>query len=95
MEFGIVPTYFNTTRAILNLLNKGESIKEIMNNFHIRFRFGTNSKNDYTHVHFTCGYPRKDDADKNLTIEIKDMYIGQGKPEWGAEEGKWYFVIKI
>lgn len=25
----------------------------------------------YTHVHFTLGYPKKDDTERNMTFEIK------------------------
>ena len=44
----------------------------------------------YTHVRFRYGYTRK-----TMTFEIKDIVIGEGKPEWGAERGKKYFVIKL
>lgn len=44
----------------------------------------------YTHVRFRYGYTRK-----TMTFEIKDIVIGDGKPEWGAEKGKEYFVIKL
>lgn len=30
-----------------------------------------------------------------MTLELSGIEIGQGKPEWGAEEGKEYFVIKL
>jgi hypothetical protein len=30
-----------------------------------------------------------------MTFEIKDIVIGEGKPEWGAEKGKEYFIIKL
>ena len=45
---------------------------------------------NYTHVRFRYGYTRK-----TMTFEIKDIVIGEGKPEWGAEKGKEYFVIKL
>lgn len=49
----------------------------------------------YTHVHFTLGYPKKDDIERNMTFEIKGIEIGEGKQEWGAEVGRNYFVIKL
>jgi hypothetical protein len=30
-----------------------------------------------------------------MTFEIKDIILGRGKEEWGAEPGKDYFVIKL
>lgn len=30
-----------------------------------------------------------------MLIELKSIKIGKGKPEWGAEPGKEYFVIKL
>jgi hypothetical protein len=42
----------------------------------------------------TLGYPKKTDTEKILTLEHKGIEIGEGNPEWGAESGKLYFVIK-
>ncbi len=50
---------------------------------------------DYRNVHFTLGYPRKDDTSRHMVKRIKDITIGTGRPEWGAEPGKKYFVIKF
>lgn len=50
---------------------------------------------NYTHVHFTLGYPRRDDASRHMVRKIKEITIGTGRPEWGAEPGKEYFVIKL
>lgn len=41
---------------------------------------------------FTNGY-RSDS--RTMLREIKSISIGEGKPEWGAEIGKKYFVIKL
>ena len=41
----------------------------------------------------TLGYPKSTDTDKILTLEHKGIRIGTGKPEWGAEPEKIYFVI--
>lgn len=46
-------------------------------------------------VTFTLGYPKKDDMSRRMTFKIADITIDEGKPEWGAEEGKRYFVIKL
>lgn len=42
----------------------------------------------------TLGYPRKDDESRILRYKHAGIMIGIGKQEWGAEEGKFYFVIK-
>lgn len=50
---------------------------------------------DFKSVHFTLGYPKRDDKEKNMEFEFKGIEIRYGKKEWGAEEGKIYFVIKL
>ena len=42
----------------------------------------------------TLGYPKSTDTDRILKLEHKGIEIGYGKPEWGAEPNKLYFVIK-
>ena len=46
-------------------------------------------------VTFTLGYPKKDDMSRRMTFKTNGIHIGTGKPEWGAEDGKKYFVIKL
>jgi hypothetical protein len=46
----------------------------------------------YDGVTFYLGYA----TDRpEMTFKMKGIYIGEGKPEWGAEPGKKYFVIKL
>lgn len=42
---------------------------------------------------FTLGYPKADDTERRLTFKNPRIRIGTGKPEWGADPGKKYFVI--
>jgi len=42
----------------------------------------------------TLGYPKSNDSSHILKLEHKGIEIRTGNPEWGAEEGKLYFVIK-
>jgi len=42
----------------------------------------------------TLGYPKLTDTDRILKFEHKGIEIGTGKPEWGAEPDKIYFIIK-
>jgi len=41
----------------------------------------------------TLGYPKSTDTERILHYEHKGIEIRTGKPEWGAEPGKIYFVI--
>ena len=42
----------------------------------------------------TLGYPKSTDTERILKLEHKGIEIGYGKPEWGAETNKLYFIIK-
>lgn len=42
---------------------------------------------------FTLGYPKAGDTERRLTFKNPKIKIGKGRPEWGAEPGKLYFVI--
>lgn len=42
----------------------------------------------------TLGYPSKENSERILKIENKGIEIREGNPDWGAEPGKLYFVIK-
>lgn len=42
---------------------------------------------------FTLGYPKKDDTERRLEFANPQVSIGSGRPEWGAEPGRLYFVI--
>lgn len=51
-----------------------------------------NAARDYDYILFKNGY-----SDKSpwIKVEWKDMVVATGKPDWGAEPGKEYFVIKL
>lgn len=42
----------------------------------------------------TLGYPKSMDSDRILKYEHAGIEIRTGNPDWGAEPGKLYFVIK-
>lgn len=42
----------------------------------------------------TLGYPRSDDTERILKLKHDGIEIRTGNPDWGAENGKLYFVIK-
>ena len=50
---------------------------------------------DFDTVVFTLGYPRKGDLSRRMEFEVSDISIDCGRPEWGAEPDKAYFVIKL
>ena len=41
----------------------------------------------------TLGYPKSTDSERILKLEHKGIEIREGRPEWGAEPNKLYFVI--
>lgn len=49
--------------------------------------------NEYTHVLFANG-GHFGDVPK-ITLECKGIEVREGRPEWGAEPSKKYFVIKL
>lgn len=42
---------------------------------------------------FTLGYPKAGDTERRLEFRNPKIRIDEGKPEWGAEPNKLYFVI--
>lgn len=49
---------------------------------------------DFTQNTMTLGYPKSGDTERILKLEHAGIEIRTGNPEWGAEPGKLYFVIK-
>lgn len=62
---------------------------------HLNWMHNARRIGPFTHVHFTLGYPRKDDIARNMICEIDSIRIDTGNPDWGAEPNKHYFVIKL
>ena len=58
---------------------------------HLLFRKGAECRT-YDAVTFQHGY--KKNADR-VTIQFKGISYGTGKPEWGAEPSKKYFIINL
>lgn len=48
----------------------------------------------FTQNTMTLGYPKTGDTERIIQYEHAGIEIRTGNPEWGAEEGKLYFVIK-
>lgn len=47
---------------------------------------------DFTHVTFHLGYAKNRPS---MTFAIKEMVYDNGNPKWGAEDGVFYFVIRL
>ena len=63
------------------------------------YQFLTNHRNnfgfkDFSQNTMTLGYPKATDSGRILKLEHKGIEIRTGNPDWGAEPGKLYFVIK-
>lgn len=55
---------------------------------------GSLKPKDFKTNTMTLGYPKSTDTERIVKLEHKGIEIWEGNPEWGAEPGKLYFVIK-
>ncbi len=72
---------------------KKEEYRKFDKYYHIRFKnlFGLDYNGKTAEIAFRNGY--RADSPK-MTCKCR-LRIGQGKPEWGAEEGKEYYILEI
>lgn len=81
----IVPTDEDVTiENVIYYLNGGE-LDHYRNTGFVLKSFDTNT--------MTLGYPKAGDTERILKYEHKGIEIRTGNTDWGAEEGKLYFVI--
>ena len=73
--------------------NEQEAIDGIIKHIDPNYLVKNHSKKFDCNV-MTLGYPKSTDTERILKLEHKGIEIGYGKPEWGAEPNKLYFVIK-
>lgn len=59
---------------------------DLITKYNVPKKFTTNT--------MTLVYPKSGDTERILKLEHKGIEIREGNPEWGAEPGKKYFVIK-
>lgn len=79
--------YQELIEDLSNKKRKHKDICECLSFFGVRFKsFNCNI--------MTLGFPKSTDFSLILKLEHKGIEIREGNPEWGAEEGKLYFVIK-
>lgn len=77
----------NEIPEIIKCLKSGWSIEAIQKYF-------LHWLKDFTQNTMTLGYPKSGDAERIIQFEHAGIEIRTGNPEWGAELGKIYFVIK-
>lgn len=64
-----------------------EHLEHHLDNWYLKFK-------EFTINTMTLGYHSKGDTERILKLEHAGIEIREGNPEWGAEPGKLYFVIK-
>lgn len=64
-----------------------DELKFVLNHYDFKFK-------PFKRNIMTLGYPKSTDTERILTYDHDGIEIKTGKPEWGAEPGKLYFVIK-
>lgn len=81
---------FHSEVSCINSLN--DAIYELNESDNI-FKMTSIFKN-FTQNTMTLGYPKSGNTERILKLEHKGIEIRTGNPDWGAEPGKIYFVIK-
>lgn len=72
---------------------KKEEYRETKEYWKTRFEnILANKKESTTTVTFSNGYSKNRDQFK---IELSGIFLRRGRPEWGAEPGKQYFVLEL
>jgi len=72
---------YNPNKGLENQIND-----KIRKGYCFPEKFSTNT--------MTLGYPKSGDTERILKLEHAGIEIREGNPDWGAEPGKLYFVIK-
>lgn len=72
---------------IIKEMRLGRSFENIRKDYLCSFK-------EFAQNTITLGYPKQGDTERILKLEHKGIEIRTGNPEWGAEPGKLYFVIK-
>lgn len=81
--------YLSLKAKWYDMIESGEKTEEYREIKEYWYKRLTNK--NYKYVRFSYGYTRR-----TMTFECKDIICWEtGKPEWGAEPGKEYFVIKL
>jgi hypothetical protein len=82
LEYGV---FDEMIEDMINPFKRHNGPDDLMNFFNVSFK-------DFDAVKFRNGYAKDAPA---FTIALKGIEIKKGKESWGAEEGKYYFVLNI
>lgn len=63
--------------------------------YNSRFRNVDGTFRHFDYVVFALGYPRFGDTERWLAFEVSSLYVGVGRPEWGALPGCLYWCIEV
>lgn len=85
----IMGYYPNEYKDIYGKEMLDQSILKIYNYDNNHFEYKSFNQNT-----MTLGYPKSGDTERIIQYEHAGIEIKTGNPEWGAEPGKLYFVIK-
>ena len=79
------------------MIRSGEKLQEYreINDYWYKRLTGDGVIKHFDVVHFTLGYPKREDSTKHIYCHVQEITIGTGREEWGAVPGKKYFVIKL
>ena len=91
---------FSLKRQWFNMIKSGEKKEEYRekSEYWQRRLYRSMDANDaefkqFDRLVFTLGYPKAGDTERRLVFKNPRIRIGTGRPEWGAEPWKNYFVI--
>jgi len=71
---------------------KKEEYREFVPYWMTRFANIRNASEPTTTITFSHGYSKNRDQ---FVVRLKTIWIRKGRPEWGADVGKDYFVLEI
>lgn len=92
--------HLNVKRKWFDMIKSGEKkeeYREITSYWGNKFMSNIRIKNKHYHpqdviICFSNGYKKEREQ---IYVECLDIWVGYGKPEWGAEPDKQYFILKL
>lgn len=88
--------YLHLKKKWFDMFASGEKLEEYRDDtpyWQKRLIDKSGNLKQYDCVIFLSGYPTKGCENRILSFAHPQIRMGQGKPEWGAINGKTYFVI--
>lgn len=88
VDGGLMPQkYWDERFNVFELVDMIDIIKSNIISRYYQFK-------KFDHNIMTLGYPSHDQTDRIIKFKHAGIEIGYGKPEWGAEPNKLYFIVK-